>query len=62
MRAETAKLEAEILGEARAAVTKIVEHGRERLEDEVKEIQFELGKASNSLAGEIASKVLGRQI
>ncbi|MGE0326512.1 MAG: ATP synthase F0 subunit B [Polyangiaceae bacterium] len=62
VRAETAKLEAEILGEARAAVTKIVEHGRQRLEEETKEIQFELGKASNALAGEIASKVLGRDV
>lgn len=62
VRAETAKLEAQILNEAREAVEKISAHGRQRLEEEVKQIQFELGRASATLATEVASKVLGREL
>jgi F-type H+-transporting ATPase subunit b len=60
-RAETVKLEAQILNEARAAVAKIVEEGRHRIETEQNAIRFELGKQSERLAGDIASRVLGRE-
>ncbi len=62
VRAETSKLEAQILAEAREAVEKISAHGRQRLEEEVKQIQFELGRASAVLATDIASKSLGREL
>jgi len=61
LRAEATKLEAQILSEARAAATKIVEDGRKRLETEVSSIRFELGKQSERLAGDIATRVLGRE-
>jgi len=60
-RAETAKLEAQILSEGRAAVAKIVEDGRRRIETEENAIRFELGKQSERLAVDIATRVLGRE-
>jgi F-type H+-transporting ATPase subunit b len=61
LRGETAKLEAQILSEAREAAAKIVEDGRRRIEAEVNAIRFELGKESQRLAGDIAARVLGRE-
>jgi F-type H+-transporting ATPase subunit b len=61
LRAETAKLEAQILSEARAAAAKIVDEGRRRIETEVNAIRFELGKQSERLASDIATRVLGRE-
>ena len=61
VRAEAAKLEAQILSEARAGAAKIVEEGRKRIETEVNAIRFDLGKQSERLAGDIATRVLGRE-
>ncbi|HVY31181.1 MAG TPA: ATP synthase F0 subunit B [Polyangiaceae bacterium] len=61
LRAETAKLEAQILNEARTAAAKIVDEGRKKIETEVNAIRFELGKQSERLAGDIATRVLGRE-
>jgi F-type H+-transporting ATPase subunit b len=61
LRAEATKLEAQILSEARAAAAKIVEEGRKRIETEAASIRFELGKQSERLAGDIATRVLGRE-
>jgi F-type H+-transporting ATPase subunit b len=61
-RSETARLEAEILDEARASATEIVEQGRAQIHDEVNKIRFDLGKASERLATEIAGRVLGREV
>jgi len=61
LRAEATKLEAQILSEARAAAAKIVEEGRKRIEAEASSIRFELGKQSERLAGDIATRVLGRE-
>lgn len=61
LRAETTKLEAQILNEARAAAAAIVEEGRRKIETEVNAIRFELGKQSERLAGDIATRVLGRE-
>lgn len=61
LRAEATKLEAEILNEARAAAAKIVDEGRKRIETEVNAIRFDLGTQSERLAGDIASRVLGRE-
>jgi F-type H+-transporting ATPase subunit b len=61
LRAETTKLEAQILSEARSAASKIVEDGRRRIETEVNAIRFELGKQSERLASDIATRVLGRE-
>ena len=61
VRAEAAKLEVQILNEAREAAAKIVDDGRRRIETEVNAIRFELGKQSERLAGDIATRVLGRE-
>jgi F-type H+-transporting ATPase subunit b len=61
LRAEATKLEAQILNEARAAASKIVEDGRKRIDTEVNSIRFELGKQSERLAADIATRVLGRE-
>lgn len=61
-RAETARLEGEILAEARAAAAKIVDEGRARIEEEVHSIKFDLGRESERLAHDIASSVLGREV
>jgi F-type H+-transporting ATPase subunit b len=61
LRAETTKLEAQILNEARGAAAKILEDGRRRIESEVNAVRFELGKQSERLASDIATRVLGRE-
>jgi F-type H+-transporting ATPase subunit b len=62
VRAETAKVEAEQMNEARALATKIVDEGRERLQEEIHSIRFELGRDSERLARDIAARVLGREV
>lgn len=62
LRGETAKLEAEIVEEARQATSRIIEDGRERIQKEVKAISFELGKESSRISKDIAAKVLGREL
>lgn len=62
IRAETSKLESEILEEARNVTGKILEEGRQQIEEQVHAIRFDLGKQSEKLAREIATKVLGREL
>jgi F-type H+-transporting ATPase subunit b len=62
MRAETARLEAREITEARALATKIVEEGRQRIAEEIHEIKFDLGRNSERLARDIAARVLGREV
>jgi len=60
-RAETARLEAEIMEQARQSVTRIVDEGRKQLTEEVKRMRFELGRESERLAQDVAGRVLGRE-
>jgi len=62
VRSETIKLEAEILGEARAAAGRIVEDGRKQIAAELGRVQFEVGRESERIAGELAERVLGRGV
>jgi F-type H+-transporting ATPase subunit b len=62
IRAETAKLEAQILSEAREATTRIIEHGRRQISDQVEQIRFDLGKRAEQLSKEIATQALGRDV
>ncbi len=62
LRVETARLEGEILGQARTVALEIVETGRRKIETEVASIRFNLGKESEILARDIASRVLGREV
>lgn len=61
LRAETSKLESQILNDAREASAKVVGEGRRRIEAEVNAVRFELGKQSERLASDIATRVLGRE-
>jgi F-type H+-transporting ATPase subunit b len=62
LRNETARLEAEILGEARLVALKVVEEGRGKIRGEVSKIRFDLGRQSEQIAKEIAERVLGREV
>jgi F-type H+-transporting ATPase subunit b len=62
LRAETAKLEAQIMGQARAEVAQILESGRARVDAEVTRLRGELAVQQPKLGAEIASKILGREV
>jgi F-type H+-transporting ATPase subunit b len=61
MRAETAKLEAEIMREARDAAAKIIEQGRKRIETEVNAIRGELGRETERASELIVARVLDKE-
>lgn len=61
IRAETAKVEAEILREARAATGRVVEDGRKQIAAEISRIRFDLGRESQRLSQDIVTRVLGRE-
>jgi F-type H+-transporting ATPase subunit b len=61
-RAETVRLEAETMAEARKIAAKIVEEGRAKIEAEVKATRLDLGRSSAVLARDIATRVLGREV
>jgi F-type H+-transporting ATPase subunit b len=62
LRAETARLEAEIMREGRDAVAKIIDQGRKSIEAEVDKIRFDLGRESERTASLIVARVLGREV
>jgi F-type H+-transporting ATPase subunit b len=62
LRAETSKLEGEILNEARQTTAKIIDEGRQKIATEVNAIRFQLGRESERVAREIAARVLGREV
>ena len=62
LRAETSKLEAEILREARDATTRIVEEGRRKIETEVNSIRVAVGAESEKVAQMIVERVVGQGI
>ncbi len=61
VRAETSKLEAEILKQARAVTTRVVEEGRKQIAGETSRIRFDVGRESERLAHDVAQRVLGRE-
>jgi F-type H+-transporting ATPase subunit b len=62
VRAETAKLEAEVMAQARDTANGILEHGRAHLDRERRQIEFSLGRESERLARNVAEAVLGRSL
>ncbi|HEV8549303.1 MAG TPA: ATP synthase F0 subunit B [Polyangiaceae bacterium] len=62
MRAETAKLEAAVLTEARQATSRVVEEGRKQIAAEIARERFEVGRESEKLAHDISERVLGRGV
>ena len=61
-RTETAKLEAEILTEAREVTLRVEREGRERIQQEVTQLRTDLQKQSGAMAREIAGRILGREV
>ena len=62
LRTETARLEAEILHQARAVATKVIDDGRLKIDGEVNRIRFDLGRQSERIARDLAARVLGREV
>lgn len=62
LRAENAKLEAEMMATARAAVAETLDAGKSKAEVEVDRIRKELAEQRQVLAAGIASRVLGREV
>jgi F-type H+-transporting ATPase subunit b len=62
MRTETAKVEAEVMAQARETVNRILEEGRARIQRERHQIEFALGRESERLARNVAEAVLGRSL
>jgi F-type H+-transporting ATPase subunit b len=62
LRAETAKIEAQIMAEARAETARILEAGKARIAGEVAEMKRELERGQPALAAEIATRILGRDV
>jgi F-type H+-transporting ATPase subunit b len=62
LRSETSKLEAEILGEAREATTRIVNEGRRKIEQEVNSIRVAVGAESEKVAQMIVERVVGQGV
>jgi F-type H+-transporting ATPase subunit b len=62
MRAETAKVEGELMSQARDTSTRILEEGRARIDRERRSIEFALGRESERLARNVAEAVLGRSL
>jgi F-type H+-transporting ATPase subunit b len=62
IRAETAKVEGELIAQARDTATKILDDGRKRLDQERRQLEFGLGRESERLARTLAEVVLGRSL
>lgn len=62
MRAETTRLENEIVNQAREATAKILADGRAQIAEQVSKIRFDLGRESERLAHQLAARALGREV
>ncbi|MDX2053124.1 MAG: H(+)-transporting ATPase [Polyangiaceae bacterium] len=62
LRAETTKLEAQILEEGRQSTAKLIEEGRARVRQEIDRIQFDLGRQTEQISRQVAAQVLGREV
>lgn|GEM_PF-299639 len=62
LRKETALLEAQILGEARASVDTIVSEGRTRIGKEIDEMESQLKAHGESVAKLVGGQVIGREL
>jgi len=62
LRAEGARHENEILGQVRAATGKLLEEGRKKREGEVASVRAALRREAGTIAKDLASRVLGREV
>ena len=61
-RAETTKLEALVMEDARRAAAGILTEGRAQIQESVRAVRSKLGQESERLAEELAQRVLGRKV
>ena len=62
MRVETAKLESNVLDEAREGVNRVVADGRQKLADQVLAIRKDLADQVKVVANDVAAQALGREV
>lgn len=62
LRAETARIEAQIMAQARVETATIIEDGKARIAAEMESLRRELDATRPALASEIASRILGREV
>jgi F-type H+-transporting ATPase subunit b len=62
LRAETARIEAQIMAQARAETAKIIEEGKARIASEMAALRQELEATRPALASEIATRIMGREV
>lgn len=62
VRAETLRLEAQLLGEARATANRVLEQGRERIATEVQALRGRLGVETKAVADAVVREALGREV
>ncbi|MCK6588146.1 MAG: ATP synthase F0 subunit B [Polyangiaceae bacterium] len=62
LRAETARIEAQIMAQARTETAKIIEDGKARIASEMEGLRRELEASRPALASEIATRILGREV
>lgn len=62
VRQEVARLEAKIMAEARAETTRILDEGKKKIEAEIATLRSDVDQQIPELAGQIASRVLGREV
>ena len=62
LRNETARLEAEIMHEAREVSHRIVSQGRQQIDDKIRAIEADLAGRSDEMGKMIAARVLGREV
>lgn len=62
LRGEAKKLESEMMADARGAMTKTLENGQTKVAAEIGRVRQELDQQRQSLAADIASRVLGREV
>jgi F-type H+-transporting ATPase subunit b len=62
VRQEVARLEAQIMAEARAETTRILDEGKKKIEAEIATLRSDVDQQIPELAGQIASRVLGREV
>lgn len=62
LRGEAKKLESEMMTAARGAMTRTLDDGKTKVATEIDRVRQELGQQRQSLAADIASRVLGREV
>lgn len=62
LRAEAARIEASEMAAAKAEVTELLDNGRKRLREETTQLEGQLARDTDSIARDVAARVLGREV